>query len=409
MKAEIRNAAKLKKQVEEKLKASKEEKKSSKTEQKKDKKNDTKEKAKEEDEEPMQDLKRLKTLSGEKKSKKPRRSASEARRKGDNSKRGQSKRRRTYVNPQRGVILVSRVPHGFYEQQMREFFSQFGEITRLRLSRNKKTGKSKHFAFVEFKEREVATIVAHTMDGYMMFDRTLRVKYLTPNMIHPMALKGANTKFKVIPWTRHHRGVLHQERSEEQVKKINKRLLAKEDKLRNKLKALGYNYDFAGYSGKDVSYEGEKKTKKADSKTEEKKGAGKKEGGKKAESTTTPVVPPTGKKANEGKGKTEAMTDGPKGTKKDSGKKDEEKKIEKKEDKKSAVSATPATKEKSTDTKKKGGNESIPTKSASSEKVEVKKASTKDSKEKASSIKAKTAAPMTSTSASTAVKSSKKR
>jgi nucleolar protein 15 len=39
---------------------------------------------------------------------------------------------------ERGVIYIGRIPHGFYEEQMRGFFEQFGEITRLRLSRNKK-------------------------------------------------------------------------------------------------------------------------------------------------------------------------------------------------------------------------------------------------------------------------------
>jgi len=47
------------------------------------------------------------------------------------------------------------LPHGFYEDQMRAYFGQFGEVTRLRLSRNKKTGKSKHYAYVEFKHPEV--------------------------------------------------------------------------------------------------------------------------------------------------------------------------------------------------------------------------------------------------------------
>jgi nucleolar protein 15 len=36
------------------------------------------------------------------------------------------------------VLFVGRVPHGFYEDQMRAYFSQFGDVTRLRLSRNKR-------------------------------------------------------------------------------------------------------------------------------------------------------------------------------------------------------------------------------------------------------------------------------
>jgi hypothetical protein len=35
----------------------------------------------------------------------------------------------------------------------------------IQVSRNKKTGKSKHYAFVEFKFKEVASIVAETMNG----------------------------------------------------------------------------------------------------------------------------------------------------------------------------------------------------------------------------------------------------
>ena len=36
------------------------------------------------------------------------------------------------------VLYIGHVPHGFYEDQMRAYFGQFGDVTRLRLSRNKK-------------------------------------------------------------------------------------------------------------------------------------------------------------------------------------------------------------------------------------------------------------------------------
>lgn len=39
------------------------------------------------------------------------------------------------------VIYLGHIPHGFYEKQMQGFFSQFGEVSRLRLSRSKKTGQ----------------------------------------------------------------------------------------------------------------------------------------------------------------------------------------------------------------------------------------------------------------------------
>lgn len=63
-----------------------------------------------------------------------------------------------------GVIYIGRLPHGFYEHEMKNYFSQFGPIKNLRVSRNKKTGRAKHFAFVEFEEASTAEIVAKTMD-----------------------------------------------------------------------------------------------------------------------------------------------------------------------------------------------------------------------------------------------------
>lgn len=98
------------------------------------------------------------------------------------------------------VLYIGHVPHGFYEDQMRAYFGQFGEVTRLRLSRNKKTGKSKHYAYVEFKHSEVAEIVAESMDNYLLFESVLKVRLMTNDECHPELWKGANRKFKTVPW-----------------------------------------------------------------------------------------------------------------------------------------------------------------------------------------------------------------
>lgn len=49
------------------------------------------------------------------------------------------------------------------------FFSQFGRLLRVRVSRSKKTAKAKHYAFLEFAHPDVAAIAAETMDGYFLF------------------------------------------------------------------------------------------------------------------------------------------------------------------------------------------------------------------------------------------------
>ncbi|KAG6036520.1 hypothetical protein E4U41_005622 [Claviceps citrina] len=100
---------------------------------------------------------------------------------------------------ERGVVYIGRIPHGFYEHQMRQYFSQFGPVTRVRLSRNKKTGASKHFAFVEFAESSTAEIVAKTMDNYLLFGHILKCKTIPKEQVHQDLFKGANTRFKPVP------------------------------------------------------------------------------------------------------------------------------------------------------------------------------------------------------------------
>ena len=103
------------------------------------------------------------------------------------------------ASSQPGVVYLGRIPHGFYEGQMRSYFSQFGEVSRLRLSRNRKTGRSKHFAFIEFKDAAVARIVAETMDNYLLLNHMLQCKVVPNDQLHVDTFKGADRKFKVIP------------------------------------------------------------------------------------------------------------------------------------------------------------------------------------------------------------------
>ncbi|KAI1447529.1 hypothetical protein F5Y02DRAFT_379626 [Annulohypoxylon stygium] len=105
-------------------------------------------------------------------------------------------------NGEHGIVYIGRLPHGFYEHEMRSYFSQFGTIERLRMSRNKKTGASKHFAFIEFTEAPVAEVVAKTMDNYLLFGRILKVKVISKSQVHDDLWKGSNRRFKKVPWNK---------------------------------------------------------------------------------------------------------------------------------------------------------------------------------------------------------------
>ncbi|KAH9116851.1 hypothetical protein AeMF1_009254 [Aphanomyces euteiches] len=146
------------------------------------------------------------------------------------------------------TIFIGRIPHGFYEKQMRGFFSQFGEIKRLKVSRNKKSGKSKHYAFVEFEESEVARVVADTMNGYRLFDKTLNCSVVPLDKCHERMFIGANRTFRPFPYRKIAVREHNAPKTFEQQEAANKRLLVKEEAKRNKLKALGIEYEFPGYA-----------------------------------------------------------------------------------------------------------------------------------------------------------------
>jgi len=141
-----------------------------------------------------------------------------------------------------GVVYIGRLPHGFYEHEMKAYFSQFGTILRLRLSRNKKTGASKHFAFIEFESATVAEIVAKTMDNYLMFNHILKVKQVPTAQVHADLFKGANKRFKKVPWNKIQGRRLEQAAPEAAWDKRVEREEQRREEKAGKLKAIGYEF-----------------------------------------------------------------------------------------------------------------------------------------------------------------------
>ncbi|OSX57804.1 hypothetical protein POSPLADRAFT_1185789 [Postia placenta MAD-698-R-SB12] len=150
----------------------------------------------------------------------------------------------------RGVIYLGRVPHGFYEEQMRAYFAQFGTVTRLRLSRNKKTGRSKHYAFIEFDSSSVAKIVAETMDNYLLMGHILTCKVIPKEKVHPELWVGSNKKWRAVPRDRLARVQHNKPRTAEEQQKAEKRLLQRQESKKRKLKEAGIKYDIDAVSYK---------------------------------------------------------------------------------------------------------------------------------------------------------------
>lgn len=142
----------------------------------------------------------------------------------------------------RGVIYIGRLPKGFEEVELKKYFSQFGDITRLRLSRNKKTGNSKHFAFIEFSNAKVAEIAVETMDNYLLMGHQLKCSVIAPENVHPTLFKGSNHRFKPANWTRVAMLKSQAPKTKAQWEELQQSHNARKTAKQDKLKAMGIDY-----------------------------------------------------------------------------------------------------------------------------------------------------------------------
>eukprot|EP01101_Sappina_pedata_P006322 TRINITY_DN3100_c0_g2_i1.p1 TRINITY_DN3100_c0_g2~~TRINITY_DN3100_c0_g2_i1.p1 ORF type:complete len:191 (-),score=87.86 TRINITY_DN3100_c0_g2_i1:197-769(-) len=164
------------------------------------------------------------------------------------AKRRKLERRQQRTGEGKGVIYLGRIPHGFYEGPMKKFFSQFGKVTRLRLSRNKKTGKSKHYAFIEFDCAAVAKIVADAMNGYLLMGHILKSKFMEPEDVHQALFKGAFSRLNVKPYRKMYIANHNRVRDVKKANKLTTKLLIKEKKKLELLKSLGIDYKYQTYA-----------------------------------------------------------------------------------------------------------------------------------------------------------------
>lgn len=77
-----------------------------------------------------------------------------------------------------GVIFISHLPHGFYDRELKAFFSQFGKLSRVSVPRSEKTGAVCGYGYLEFHVPDVAKIAAQTMNGYLVKGKILKCQYV---------------------------------------------------------------------------------------------------------------------------------------------------------------------------------------------------------------------------------------
>ncbi|CAH7192027.1 MKI67 FHA domain-interacting nucleolar phosphoprotein [Phodopus roborovskii] len=154
--------------------------------------------------------------------------------------RVQKQKKEGNLNP--GVIFLGHLPSTLSETHIYDYFTQFGAISRFRLSRSKRTGNSRGYAFVEFESEDVAKIVAETMDNYLFGERLLSCKFMPPEKVHKDLFKEWNVPFHQPSFPSVKR--YNQKRGRFEMLKMEYRFKRKEKLLRKKLAKKGFDYSF---------------------------------------------------------------------------------------------------------------------------------------------------------------------
>ncbi|XP_001600029.1 MKI67 FHA domain-interacting nucleolar phosphoprotein-like [Nasonia vitripennis] len=147
----------------------------------------------------------------------------------------------------RGLVYIGHIPYGFFEDEMKEYFEQFGKVTRVRVARSKKTGKSRGYGYIEFQLPEVAKIAAETMNNYLMCGRLLKATYIPPEKQHFGFFAGKPWTSKIYPKINNRIKELKKNEnsiSQTQYKKNVKKSLKQLSALEQKLKSSGVNIKF---------------------------------------------------------------------------------------------------------------------------------------------------------------------
>ncbi|CAO3636496.1 unnamed protein product [Cunninghamella blakesleeana] len=147
---------------------------------------------------------------------------------------------------EKGWVYVGRIPKSLVEDDLRKYFEQFGDIERLRISKNRK-GSSRHYGFIEFSSSEVAEIVAETMNNYSIGGHMLQCAVIPSERRHGDTFNGSENKnYHAIKFKKD-RDLRTKDKSLQEYIDSAKKLMSSEKKKINALKKKNINYEFNGF------------------------------------------------------------------------------------------------------------------------------------------------------------------
>jgi RNA recognition motif-containing protein len=89
-------------------------------------------------------------------------------------------------------IYVSNLSFNVQDEDLKDFFSEYGEVTSAKVITDKFTGKSRGFGFVEMPDTESAQKAIAELDNATVENRTIRVMEAKPKEEKPARSGGGN-------------------------------------------------------------------------------------------------------------------------------------------------------------------------------------------------------------------------
>ena len=151
-------------------------------------------------------------------------------------------------NQPSSVIYLGHLPTAFEERELLIFLNQFGPVTKCRVSRSTKTGRSRGYAFVQFDDAEVANIVAEAMNGYFLLEKRLVCNVLPQDKVYDLMFRRAKKIMSKKDMQDKAREEVNRRKTPEVMRGITAKLVEREEAKRKKLLELGIDYDFPGYA-----------------------------------------------------------------------------------------------------------------------------------------------------------------
>ncbi|KXN74548.1 hypothetical protein CONCODRAFT_76792, partial [Conidiobolus coronatus NRRL 28638] len=156
------------------------------------------------------------------------------------------------------VVYIGHLPNSLTQTQFQNFFQNFGLITRLKLAKNLKTGKSKHYGFIEFKYSFSILILKKFLKNFKLLGKKLIIRVYSKAEVHNKMFWGSKRviesgrglsnycrrfcKTKLMEGLINSGKLIEDETIRKRLERRNRRIERKEVKSQQKLTNAGIDY-----------------------------------------------------------------------------------------------------------------------------------------------------------------------